>query len=229
MKDRNKKILYILICASLIVISSIYLFRMISSNKKNNEQTEVVKDNDVSNASNSILSVETIKDLKENLGKGANGDVTKIDQSVNEKGEKQYIITHNDGSKQTITIRDIENDGEGSRTNIEDTADDETSDSTTPVHKDSQVNPINPSAEDEQSEQKENDGSDEIEQLPKESLGTVFERYCNMTSREQYAFYKSFASRQEYLEWYAAAEAEYAALHPTIEVGSNQEIDFSDN
>ena len=45
-----------------------------------------------------------------------------------------------------------------------------------------------------------------------------------MTKYEQYAFYKTFDSQSDFVD--KAAQAEYLRLHPKIEVGKDQVIDF---
>ena len=207
MKSKKTLIIPICICFSLIVISSIYLFRLTSIDKTQDESINNNEEN-IEDDENSILSKETINDLKENLGKGTNGDISEINESVNEKGEKQYRYTFTDGTTQTITIRNAEDVD-----NVEETIIDEEDD-----------------VEDQQDEDvQDEDEQDETEQIPEESPSTVYERYLNMSRYEKYAFYNSFATHQEYADWYDAAKAEYMKLHPNIEVGENQVIDFSDN
>lgn len=219
MESTKKLLITISICLLLIVISSFYLVKLTSSNNTN--QKESINNNDISQEkdidntidepiNNSYITDETINDLKDNLGKGTNGGVNKVDQSTNENGEKQYIFHYEDGDIKTITI--VNDD---SKSNIEE------------INPDDDTN-LDEGNNDPQQQEEPDSSKISQEQAPpeqeiiEESPGTVFERYQNMTSREKYAFYKSFDSQQAYLEWYKAAQAEYLALHPTIEIGTNQ-------
>lgn len=214
-------------------MSSFGLVKLISYKNSNKEEPTITDikevetiDNTISNnikeetintnkdISNSYISNETITDLKDNLGKGTNGGVNKVDQTINENGEKEYIFHYEDGNTQTITI--VNDD---SKPNIE------VIDPNEPIQQQEDTKQEDSSTQ-EQSEESsiEEPVIQEEDSTVPEPSGTVYERYLNMSSREKYAFYKSFESQQAYLEWYRAAQAEYLALHPTIEVGSNQKV-----
>lgn len=199
----NKKLI-IIVCLVVIVISSILLIVFINNNKKNNNEINTNEKTEEVDSSQSVLSEEVINDLKNNLGKGTNGDVVSVEQRKNDKGENQYIFTYNDGSTQTITVKDKEG-GSG----VED------------------IDP-DPQEEQPQEDPQEEDPGQQEEEQPQEPLGTVYERYLNMSKREQYFFFKSFDSQSEFVKWYKAAQEEYSKLHPTIEVGKDQYIDFGE-
>lgn len=181
----------IIIIASIsIIIIAITLIILVRPNSTDNQ---VVETGD--NSTQVTIEVqEKFDNLKENLGKGTNGDVTSVKESSNDNGEKQYVYTYKDGSTQTITVRDAKNviekfdDGDSNRNN--NVIDDE--------------------------------DSNDIEKEP----GTVYEQFLLMSPEEQYKFCLTFESQEEYMKWYQQAQAEYVSLHPTIEIGENQVIDF---
>lgn len=194
-KTNNKLVIALLVCLVLISATALVLYKI----KDNNNQTISSENNE--DTEEPIISEETVKDLKENLGKGTNGDVVKVEESRNDNDEKQYTYIYKDGSTQTITIRnidDVENIG-----NVDNKDDSDNKDN---GHKD--------------------DDNDKKDDEPEETPGTVYERFLLMTPDEQFAFFETFDSQKEYMEWYQAAQAEYLSLHPTIEIGENQVIDF---
>lgn len=198
MNKMNKKLIIIVLCSIVVAVSLVSIF-IFSNNKNENKSIAEEKTQEINN-NESELSEEVINDLKNNLGKGTNGDVASIEQRKNDKGEDQYIFTYNDGTIQTITIKDRK-DGSG----IEDFG------------------------QDEDKPQEEIPEKDEPSQEePQEDLGTVFERYINMSKREKFFFYRSFDSQSEFVKWYEAAQEEYSKLHPTIELGEDQYIVFGD-
>lgn len=193
----DKKNIIKIVCLTVIVVASILLIVFMNNRGKDKQLVEE-KTEEASN-NQSILSNDVINDLKNNIGKGTNGDIVDVVQSKNEKGEDQYIFTYIDGTTQTITIKDQEG-GSG----VEEI----------------EVNPQ------EDNPQEEEPIHEDEEEEPQEDLGTVYERYANMSKYEQYAFYKTFDSQSDFVEWYKAAQAEYLKLHPKIEVGKDQVIDF---
>ena len=218
--NKKKSIIVVFIIA--IIVSSFYLFVLVfGSNDASNSEcpnfkkesieetveesiekpsTEIEKPNN----SDSGLSDEVVFDLKNNIGNGTNGGVTNVEKKVNEKGEDQYVFTYTDGSFDTITIVDKE-DG----STVEDIG--------------------SLPQEDEELTKEETTSQEEVEEeieQPQEEFDTVYERYLHMSKYDQYLFYKTFDSLSDYVEWYKAAQAEYNALHPTIEVGKDQAINF---
>ncbi len=55
---------------------------------------------------------------------------------------------------------------------------------------------------------------------------TEFEWYIALSGEEQLAFYNTFPSAKEFMEWYNAAKAEYDALHPTETVPNDGNVDL---
>lgn len=53
-----------------------------------------------------------------------------------------------------------------------------------------------------------------------------WEEYNAMTGAEREAFFNSFASPEDFVNWLTAAKAQYEKEHPTIEIGENGEIDL---
>lgn len=217
---RNKNLVTLIgICFVLIVISSIYLYKIV------NDVNSYVQDFSIDN--NDLVNDPTyefeivddnplFKDLRDNLGKGTNGDVNKIEQSTNELGEKEYIYHYTDGSTQTVTVKHIENLSDEEYQNI--------------VEQQIQNNDDNdPSNNDQDDAESEDITQQEPEFVAPEATGTVYERYLNMSSREQYSFYKSFKDRDEFMKWHDAAQAEYYELHPNIEISKNDVLDVSKN
>ena len=213
-KSTKKLVVYIVVCTLLVCAISIIFIKSIINDNSNTQSINEIDDSNINitdnnnkntNEVDSIISKDTINDLKDNLGKGTNGDVNKVEQTVNENGEEEYIFHYTDGTTQTVTIKDAEGEsGIEEMTNID------------------EPDPII----EEEPKQEEPVVQEEEPQTPPEASGTVYERFSNMTSKEQYAFYKSFNSHSEYMEWYKAAQAEYNALHPVIEIGSNKRIEI---
>lgn len=50
---------------------------------------------------------------------------------------------------------------------------------------------------------------------------TAYEAYSSMSGQQQMEFMNSFGSMEQFFAWYNNARAEYEALHPSIEIGSD--------
>ena len=53
----------------------------------------------------------------------------------------------------------------------------------------------------------------------------TYEAYINMTGEQQQAVARAFASPEYFIMWYNAAEAQYKAEHPDVEIGNGGSID----
>ncbi|MDO5440720.1 MAG: hypothetical protein Q4F12_04210 [Erysipelotrichaceae bacterium] len=211
-KLNRKLIISIFIFVVLIVISSLYLKKLTSFN---NDDVEVFDETiNIENKYDNIISNETVNDLINNLGKGVNNDYEELEELTNELGETVYIYHYNDGTSQKITIRNVDNLTPEDFNEI----DDENNLSEQALDEDNQ---------DDSSDTKEDSVKEKF--VPEGEPGTVYERYLNMSSTEQYAFYRCFDNRKDFLEWLEAAQKEYENLHPEIVVGSGQIVDFSNN
>ena len=63
--------------------------------------------------------------------------------------------------------------------------------------------------------------------VPSEPASTSFEQYNAMSPEEQYAFFCTFSSMEDFVAWYNNAKAEYEAAHPGIDIGDGN-IDIGD-
>ncbi len=64
--------------------------------------------------------------------------------------------------------------------------------------------------------------------IPAPDGSTGYEQYIAMSGEEQEAFYNTFDSTAAFFQWLNAAQAEYEALHPSIDAG-NGEIVFGNS
>lgn len=71
-----------------------------------------------------------------------------------------------------------------------------------------------------------------IENIAKEenkpSLAQEYIDYCKLSKQEQYDFYKSFSSSNDFLNWYKIAKAEYEKENPVILLEEGETIDLKD-
>ena len=178
-----------------------------------------------------VIDEEIVNDLKENLGKGTNGDVVNVENTYDKDGNRQYIYTFSNGNTETLTIHHDDNYDSGVSNftsddnekinpgdNKEDVidADDDQEDINNPD--DGQEDITDP-----------DDGHEDIDNPEdQEDLGTVYERFLAMSSEMQFAFYETFDSHEEYMEWYRKAQSEFLALHPTIEIGDGDYIVYGE-
>lgn len=63
--------------------------------------------------------------------------------------------------------------------------------------------------------------------VPSEPALTSYEQYNAMSPEEQYAFFCTFDTMEDFVAWYNAAKAEYDAAHPDIDIGDGN-IDIGD-
>lgn len=211
-KLNKKLIISIFIIVVLIVISSLYLKKFTSFN---NDDVEVFDETiNIENKYENIISNETVNDLISNLGNGVNNDYEELEELTNELGETVYIYHYNDGTSQKITIRNVDNLTPEDFNDI----DDENNLSEQALDEDNQ---------DDSSDTKEDSVEEKF--VPEGEPGTVYEKYLNMSSTEQYAFYRCFNNKRDFLEWLEAAQKEYEILHPEIVVDIGQTVDFSNN
>lgn len=74
------------------------------------------------------------------------------------------------------------------------------------------------------------DGEDSSEKNPVTIEGdnawTEWDSFLSMSPQEQDAFMQSFESPDAFASWMVAAQAEWAAAHPTEEIGPGDVIDF---
>lgn len=61
------------------------------------------------------------------------------------------------------------------------------------------------------------------------SAAQEYANYCAMSSEEQYAYYKKFASADAFMSWYNAAKAAYEKENPAIVLEPGAAIDLSGN
>lgn len=233
MKKYKKLLIVITVFVLLIVVSSVYLYKIASFDNFQVDETinsDIENENVIENVaekatenetnSNSNISDETVADLKENLGKGTNGGANKVEVIEYDNGEKDYVYYYQNGDVHKVSV--VNESGASGIEAIESDQSQEEPESEGGHNQQEEAN----SDEDTDSQDPQEEQQSPQQEIIEKSPGTVYERYSNMTSREKYAFYKSFESREAYLEWYRAAQAEYLALHPTIEVGSDQKLVF---
>lgn len=55
-----------------------------------------------------------------------------------------------------------------------------------------------------------------------------YEKFRDMKAAEQQAFLESFESLDAFFEWYNRVKEEYAAAHPSIEIGEDGVVDMGD-
>lgn len=194
-----KKSKKIIICALsiVIVISTIVLVMLIKNVNNSNIENQTINEvND--NEEDNVIAQEKIDELKDDLGKGKNGDVVDVIEGQDENKNKTYTYVHEDGSSQTITIRKAK---EGEQSGVIESGDIE-----------------NKEEDDEQ--------TSDPEPPKEEELGTVYEKFMAMSASEQSSFYKSFENPEDFYTWFDKAEEEYNRLHPQIVVGKDEVIDF---
>lgn len=185
MKGLHKKTIIIIVVAILIVIAIVALL----ANKQTRSTNKDYK-----------LDPKIEKELKDGLGHGTAGDVQKVEEGVDDSGNRTYTFTFKNGNTQTVTVRKAK-EGEAA-SGIDD----------------SQI--IDDSSE-------TGGDSDNTQQKDDNELGTVFEKYNNLSAHDQVAFYLTFKNAAEFTKWYEAAEAEYRKLHPGIELGEGEILDFN--
>lgn len=209
MKKNTKILLISLLSVLFIVLVVVELLLNGQSNNLINNDTSIKEDNTsiIEKPKPPVeLKQETIDDLKNNVGKGSDGDVVKVEEGKDDNNNRTYTYTFKDGNTQTITIR---KETEEER-----------------IKREENVNQSNNNTEDKEPIIEENNPQENHEELIEEETGTVYERYMNMSSEEKAAFYLSFDNTDDFFIWLSNAEAEYKALHPTIVVGENEVIDF---
>lgn len=207
---KKKKRIVVVLLSLAIVISTIVLIMLTKSNNQElniNDGNQDIKEESKDNLL--ILSQEKIDELKQNLGKGKNGDVVDVVEDVDKDNNKTYTYITDTGSSKTITIRKAK---EGEQTGLIDVDEDL---------------PFDIEDENQESQQEPENPSDPGQNEPtQEDLGTVYEKFMNMSASEQAAFYKSFENPEDFYVWFDQAEAEYNKLHPQIIVGKDEVIDF---
>ena len=55
-----------------------------------------------------------------------------------------------------------------------------------------------------------------------------YEKFRDMKAAEQQAFLESFESLDAFFEWYNRVKEEYAAAHPSIEIGEDGVVDMGE-
>lgn len=198
MKKKNK-ILLITSLSILIIVSAIFLFSIVNREEKN------IIDEDLSQEEvESVIPQEVIDDLKENVDKGHNGDVVDVKQEKDSDNNRTYTYVLSDGNTKTITIRKAKEGEEAS----------------------SLVPDDFPLDIDDNNDEEKPDSQEKDDQAS-EDYGTVYEKFINMSGKEQTSFYRSFENPDDYYEWLEKAEAEYYRLHPDIVVDEGEVIEFN--
>lgn len=192
-----KKKTQVLVLVIIVLVCSISVFLISIFNEDKKDAIDNTNDNVVDNTTETIEENSSFDDLKNKLGNGSNGDVVKVEESINNDGNRTYTLTTSDGDSHTIVIRKVDDDD------------------------------VIPDDSDDDVDEEDDPGEQEQPYIPPMEFGTAYEEFLALSNEDQVKFYYSFENASEFFKWYNAALEEYKSLNPTIVVGEDEVIDFS--
>lgn len=192
-----KKKTQVLIFAIVVLVCSISVFLISIFNDDKKNTIDNTNDNDIDIKEETNKEDSSYDNLKDKLGHGSNGDVVKVEESTNSDGNRTYTLTTSDGDSHTIVIRKVDDDD------------------------------VIPDDSDDDVDEEDDPGEQEQPYIPPMEFGTAYEEFLALSNEDQVKFYYSFENASEFFKWYNAALEEYKSLNPTIVVGEDEVIDFS--
>lgn len=106
---KNKTKILILVLTLVLAIACVSLIFLFKDNDKqvvdNTKESNVVEEVDTKQEKAVEEKPDTFDDVKDKLGHGKNGNVVKVEEGKDTRGNRTYTLTTSNGNQQTITVR----------------------------------------------------------------------------------------------------------------------------